>query len=240
MYLIRLDDASDHMNTERWERMEQILDENGVKPLVGVIPLNRDPMLLEFPEDPFFWEKAKAWQDKGWRIALHGYEHVYSTAEGGINPVHNKSEFAGHTLEEQRRKIREGLSVLQVKGLTPDVFFAPSHTFDKNTLRALEAESDIRIISDTVANDVYFQDGFTFIPQQSGKVRELPFKLTTICLHPNFTSDAEFEEIDVFIKAHSGEFADPMSIAETTRKKGFVDIAAEKMYFLKRKLSSLR
>ena len=139
MYLIRLDDASDHMNTERWERMEQILDENGVKPLVGVIPLNRDPMLLEFPEDPFFWEKAKAWQDKGWRIALHGYEHVYSTAEGGINPVHNKSEFAGHTLEEQRRKIREGLSVLQVKGLTPDVFFAPSHTFDKNTLRALEA-----------------------------------------------------------------------------------------------------
>ena len=28
-----------------------LVDENGVKPLVGVIPLNRDPMLLEFAED---------------------------------------------------------------------------------------------------------------------------------------------------------------------------------------------
>ena len=54
MYLIRLDDASDHMNTERWDRIERMLDENGVRPLVGVIPVNRDPMLLEFPGDPGF------------------------------------------------------------------------------------------------------------------------------------------------------------------------------------------
>ena len=69
MYLIRLDDASDHMNTERWERIERMLDENGVKPLVGVIPLNRDTRLLIYDEDPDFWAKARAWQAKGWRKA---------------------------------------------------------------------------------------------------------------------------------------------------------------------------
>ena len=65
MYLIRLDDASDHMHIENWARMERLLDENGIRPLVGVIPENRDPMLLQFPEDPLFWEKAKHWQEKG-------------------------------------------------------------------------------------------------------------------------------------------------------------------------------
>ena len=102
MYLIRLDDASDHMNIEQWDRMERMLDENGVKPLVGIIPVNRDPMLLEVAEDPGFWEKARHWQEKGWRIALHGFEHLYTSNCAGINPVHDRSEFAGTPLDIQR------------------------------------------------------------------------------------------------------------------------------------------
>ena len=166
MYLFRLDDASDHMNTERWDRIERILDENGVKPLVGVIPVNRDPMLLEFAEDPGFWAKARSWQEKGWRIALHGFEHLYTSNCAGINPVHDRSEFAGHPLEKQRQMIRDGVRILKAQGLEPTAFFAPSHTFDKNTLEALRLESGIRTISATVANDTYYRFGFTFIPQQ--------------------------------------------------------------------------
>lgn len=237
MYLIRLDDASDHMNTDRWSHMEKILDQNGVKPLVGVIPQNRDPMLTQaFPEDAGFWDKARKWQAKGWRIALHGYEHVYSTDCSGINPVHRKSEFAGHSLEEQCRKIREGLAIMRGHEMLPDVFFAPSHTFDKNTLEALRMESDIRIVSDTVANDTYCRWGFTFIPQQAGMVRQLPFRLTTICLHPNYTTEQEFEQIEAFIKAHPGEFLDPNTIMPTKRKRNLLDRVYEMAYFLKRKL----
>lgn len=239
MYLIRLDDASDHMNVERWDRVEQLLDENGIKPLVGVIPLNRDPKLLEFPEDPAFWKKAKAWQEKGWRIALHGYEHVYSSNCAGINPVHSRSEFAGHPLQKQRQMIREGLRILKEKGLNPDVFFAPSHTFDWNTLEALRLESEIRTISDTVANDTYCLRGFTFIPQQSGRVRELPFKLTTICLHPNYMKEQEFDELDVFFRAHREEFLDPMTIVPTGRKLGMLDRGYRIAYSLKRRVSGL-
>lgn len=236
MYLIRLDDASDHMHIENWARVERMLDEYGVKPLVGIIPVNRDPMLLQFAEAPGFWEKARVWQEKGWRIALHGYEHVYSTKCAGINPVHGHSEFAGHPLELQREKIREGVRILKEKGLNPTAFFAPSHTFDENTLEALRQESDIRTISDTVANDTYCHDGFTFIPQQAGRVRELPFKVTTICLHPNFTTDPELDEIEAFLKAHPDQFLDPNTIMPTARKRSLLDWGYEMAYFLKRKL----
>ena len=236
MYLIRLDDASDRMHIENWARIQRLLEENGIKPLVGVIPLNRDPLMEQFPMDPMFWDKARRWQEKGWRIALHGYEHVYSTQCAGINPVHNKSEFAGHPLEIQREKIREGLRILKEKGLHPTAFFAPSHTFDRNTLEALRLESDIRVISDTVANDTYCRYGFTFVPQQAGRVRELPFKVTTICLHPNFTTDREFDEIEAFFKSHPGQFLDPNAIMPTTRKRSLLDRGYEFAYFLKRKL----
>ncbi|MBQ7298873.1 MAG: DUF2334 domain-containing protein [Clostridia bacterium] len=237
MYLIRLDDASDHMDIAKWSRMQQILNNYNIKPLVGVIPCNKDPMLCEkFPEDPEFWKLALQWQESGWRIALHGYEHIYTSEFGGINPVHSKSEFAGHTLEEQRRKIRSGYFALKEKELVPTVFFAPSHTFDENTLEALRLETNIRLVSDTAANNVYCEKGFTFIPQQSGRVRILPFALTTICLHPNFTSENEFREIEAFIRKNIEKFIDPNTITETTRRKNIIDMMVEELYFLKRKL----
>lgn len=239
MYLIRLDDASDHMHLANWTRVEQLLDENGIKPLVGVIPLNRDPVLLKFPEEPGFWQKARDWQSKGWRIALHGYDHVFCSKDGGINPVHKNSEFAGVPLEIQREKIRSGLAILTDKGLKPTAFFAPGHTFDENTLEALRLESGIRIISDTIANDTYCSCGFTFIPQQSGWVRELPFKLTTICLHPNYMKEQEFDELEVFFRAHREEFLDPMTIVPTGRRLGMLDRAYRTAYSLKRSLSKL-
>ncbi len=239
MYLIRLDDASDHMDTAKWTRIEQLLDEYGIRPLVGVIPLNRDPKLLKFPEDPGFWQKAREWQAKGWRIALHGYEHLYCSDCGGMNPVHDRSEFAGLPLEAQRQKIREGMKLLKEKGLEPDVFFAPSHTFDENTLEALRLETDIRIVSDTVANDVYCHKGFTFIPQQSGRVRKLPFRLTTVCLHPNIMQDRDLEALPAFFRTHRAEFLDPCAIGITDRKLGPLDHACRAAYQLKRKLAGL-
>ena len=239
MYLIRLDDASDHMNIENWAKVERLLDESGIKPLVGVIPLNRDPGLLNFPEDSGFWQKARDWQNKGWRIALHGYDHVFCSKDGGMNPVHKNSEYAGVPLKIQREKIRSGFAILKGNGLNPTAFFAPGHTFDENTLEALRLESDIRIISDTIANDIYSIHGFTFIPQQAGRVRKLPCRLSTVCLHPNYMKDQEFDELRDFFRAHASEFLDPNTISLTDRGPGLLDHVYKAAYFLKRKLSTL-
>lgn len=232
-YILRLDDAASKMNIENWNKMEKLLDKYNIKPLVGVIPDCKDPMMDEYKVDEGFWDKVKMWQEKGWCIALHGYEHVYCTQDGGINPVNKRSEFAGVSLEKQKEKIRKGVSIFKEHGINPQVFFAPSHTFDENTLIALKEESNIGIISDTVANDVYYQAGFYFIPQQSGRVRKLPFKVCTFCYHPNMMKNEDFQILEEFCKKNQAHFNKHFEI-HSQRKKSWFDRILEKMYFYRR------
>ena len=237
-YLIRLDDACPTMNHARWGRMESILDRYGVKPMVGVIPHNEDSKQQIDPKDVFFWDKVHAWGKKGWAIAMHGYNHVYSSKEGGMNPLWQKSEFAGHPIEIQREKISKGIAIMRDHGFNPKYFFAPSHTFDENTLIALKEETDIRIISDTIAASPYKMGDFYFIPQQSGHPIRLPLGgLLTICYHPNTMDDESYKRLDVFLSEHHD---DVMSFDEIdlSRVKGKTlgDRLLSFMYFLRRKL----
>lgn len=206
-YIMRLDDASDYMDIEKWNRMEQLLDKYGIKPIFGIIPENHDESLRgKYQRDPKFWEKMHAWEAKGWTPAMHGFEHKYVTDQGGINPVNKRSEFAGLSYEEQADKIERGWKTLNDYGFHPEIFFAPSHTFDENTLKALKDKTTIRVISDTIANDVYKRDEFWFIPQQSGSVRKLPFKTVTFCYHPNTMTDKSFEVLEAFFQQQKDNF----------------------------------
>ena len=205
-YIIRLDDAAERMNVKKWLRMEQLLDKYSIKPIVGVIPDCKDPEMDQYMYDDEFWERVRGWISKGWKIALHGYEHIYCTEDGGINPVNKRSEFAGVPLDEQKKKIKNGLEIFRKHGIVPRIFFAPSHTFDENTIKALKEESDIRIISDTIANDVYYNKGIYFVPQQSGRCRKLPFKVITFCYHPNAMTDIDFRILDTFLKNYHSDF----------------------------------
>lgn len=234
-YIIRLDDAADRMDCNKWNRMENLLDKYNIKPLVGVIPNCKDEMMNKYEVDSGFWDKIRKWEEKKWTIALHGYEHVYYTTDGGINPVNKRSEFAGLSLEEQKEKIKKGIKIFNENGIEPQVFFAPSHTFDENTIIALKEESNIRIISDTIANDSYYYNGFTFVPQQSGKVRNLPFKINTFCYHPNIMTDNDFELLESFIVKYRKYFMEfPIKI--TNRKRGLIDNLLRIIYFGKKKL----
>lgn len=234
MYLLRLDDASEKRDVDKWNRMECLLDKYDVKPLVGVIPQNEDESMQNFGIDNYFWERVKVWNNKGWVIAIHGYKHKFITSEGGINPVNLRSEFAGIPLEEQEKKIFNGLKIFYEHNIIPRVFFAPAHTFDENTLKALEHVSDIRIISDTISNRPYCKHGFTFIPQQSGNVRKLPLHTVTFCYHPNIMTDKDFEKLEMFIVRNRSKFEN-YEAKETTRKQGFFDKFLSKLYFIRRR-----
>lgn len=236
-YIIRLDDASEYMDTEKWMRMEALLDKYNIKPIFGIIPHNEDPdMVGVYPKDENFWDRAKRWCEKGWKPALHGYSHVFCTNEGGINPVNNRSEFAGLPLEQQREKIERGYQILLQHEIKPKIFFAPAHTFDENTLKALEQKTDIRIISDTVANDVYYKDPFYFIPQQSGHVRKLPFRVATFCYHPNIMGNRNFEKLDRFIERYRSEFIVNENRGLRKRELTFSDKLLRYNYFIHIKL----
>lgn len=234
IYYLRLDDACEKRNHSNWDKMELILDKYDVRPLVGVIPECKDESMEIYQFDKDFWNRVHSWVEKGWEIALHGYDHVCITKSGGLNPVNYRSEFADVDLEIQKKKISRSIEIFMEHGIKPSVFFAPSHTFDNNTLVALKECSEIRIISDTIANKPYFYKGFTFIPQQSGAVRNLFFNTVTFCYHPNTMKEKDFERLEVFLSKYGARFKSFPVIA-SNRKINGIDLLLRKIYFARRK-----
>lgn len=238
-YIIRLDDACNRRDAEKWNRVEKLLDKYGIKPLIGVIPNCEDKSMSEYEDDPLFWYRVSEWQYKGWEIALHGYSHVYCSESGGINPVNNRSEFAGLPKQEQLQKLIDGLAVFKEHNISTSIFFAPSHTFDENTLLALRETGQILMISDTIASNIYWRDGFIFIPQQSGHCCKLPVKVSTFCFHPNVMSDNDFCRLEKFLQKESKNFICPSievvrSLAKP--KRTLYDVFLSKIYFSYRKI----
>lgn len=54
-YILRLDDVHSRMKHQRFERFCELLDTFQIKPLIGVIPFNRDEALNFDDVDPFFF-----------------------------------------------------------------------------------------------------------------------------------------------------------------------------------------
>ena len=243
-YLIRLDDACPTMDAAKWQRMEDLLDAYGVKPMVGIIPHCQDPQLMLDEPDPHFWQKALTWQDKNWALAMHGYDHCYISDQGmlGLNPMWERSEFAGVPLDKQREKIRNGIQILKAKGIHPKFFFAPSHTFDQHTLTALQEESDIRIISDTIGRYPYKKGDFWFIPQIVGHCVKMPIPgIYTFCFHPNKMEDAAFQALESFLQLYSLDF---MGFGDMTlsdyKQKMKLDVLLSALFFRYRAIRGLR
>lgn len=241
-YLIRLDDACPTMNHQKWGSIERLLDTYGIKPMAGVVPHNADVNLQKDIDDKLFWNIVSSWQKKGWAIALHGYDHCYISDNAGINPMWYRSEFAGVPLQLQKEKIRLGVSILKEQQITPRYFFAPSHTFDTNTLKALCEESDIRIISDGIGRYPYRQGEFYFIPQIVGHCIVMPMPgIYTFCFHPNMMNSQSFSALEEFLKAHSKEFIsfDQIDLTRYGEKKLF-DRLLSWLFFSYRKIRGLR
>lgn len=236
---MRLDDASEHMNLKNWLRMKELLDKYNIKPIYGIIPFNEDPELLKYEAVSSFWEMMAEWKKQGWEPALHGCNHVFATSEGGINPINSKSEFAGLSIDMQCDKIKRGYRKLKDEGIEPSVFFAPAHTFDKNTLIAIANETPIRIISDTIADEIYYEKPFYFIPQQSGRVRKLPFRTVTFCYHPNTMNEKDFETLERFLLDNGDSFSTISDCNLSFRKRNIKDKIIRQLYFFARKLRKI-
>ncbi len=237
-YLIRLDDACPTMDRTKWDEVENILDKYSVRPMVGIVPNCMDEDLMRDNEDPMFWEKARGWQKKGWAIALHGFDHCYISELGfnGLNPLWKRSEFSGVSLEIQKKKIRDGVNILKDNGLNVKYFFAPSHTFDKNTLIALQEESYIRIISDMYTLKPYREGEFVYIPCQIGHPQNMSIPgLFTICLHPNTMDDAAMICLENFLNKNIKKIIafDDIEISKVGKKR-LIDKLVNWVYFKKR------
>ena len=153
--------------------------------------------LIKLNKKPNFWKLIKEWEDKGWEIAMHGYQHLYHKVNRKelLFPYYDRSEFAGLTFKKQQEKIRKSIDIFRKNGFDPKVWVAPSHSFDCKTLRALLCETNINIVSDGIAQYPFHERSFYFIPQQLWSVKKKKYGVWTICLHPDTMS---YEDIEQF------------------------------------------
>lgn len=201
--IFRLDDICEEMNRERFLRIKEIFDRYGIKPLIGVVPQNEDPFLRAGNRIPGFWEMIRTLQAQGWTVAQHGYRHVYMPAAAGRGRLFagGQSEFAGLPYEKQLEKIRMGKEILTEHGIQTDVFFAPSHSFDDNTLKALGA-CGFKYVSDGLTNRPYRYRGLTFVPCKEDKIK-LKRRFSCVCYHTNDMDEARFGETELFLSKMS-------------------------------------
>ena len=153
-----------------------------------------------------------------------------------------RSEFAGVPLDKQKEKIHKGVEKCKEHGIKPKYFFAPSHTFDKNTLVALREESDIRIISDTIGRFPYKFKEFYFIPQITGHCVKMPLNgIYTFCFHPNVMDDIAFSKLECFLNMYGKQFIgfDEIELNNFGKKKAF-DKLLSSFYFFQRRIRGLR
>ena len=215
-YLVRFDDLCPTMNHARWVQCEALMRRFSIRPILAVVPENRDPELVVDAEDPQFWSRIRTLQDEGWTIALHGFRHECRAAGKSLVPLDRLSEFAGVSAEKQLAMLEEGLRMLRGYELNPTVWAAPRHGFDENTLAGLKRVG-IYSVSDGMWRLPFREDGVLWIPQQLWGGREMRDGVWTICVHANRITEPEFRALESFIKRHAAEF---LSVDEVEKRWG--------------------
>ena len=165
--LLRFDDICPTMDFVQFNRAIELMDKYNVKPLIGVIPSCNDKDLLIESEHDDFWDYIKMLKGKGYTIAMHGYEHVFCSPHHGIVNRRIGSEFAGLTLNEQKEKIERGKDILKSHGIDTSIFFAPAHSYDRNTLKALY-QCGFKYMSDGKSRKAYILEGIKCLPCRAG------------------------------------------------------------------------
>ena len=201
--LIRLDDIAENMNWDLMDKSEFLFEKYGIKPVLGVIPNNKDAELLSHPKVNNFWERVRNWKKKGWEIAMHGYTHVYDRESKKKDYFNHggKSEFFGHTLETQKIKIKKGLEKFSKENIMIRAFFAPNHNYDHNTFLALKSYGIEQVI-DGYGFMPYTENGIKFIPQLFYKVLSLPFGIQSTQIHLNYWDQKDFEKFEKFVNKY--------------------------------------
>ena len=236
--LIRIDDIAENMNWEMMRKCERLFLKYNIKPLLGVIPNNKDPEFLKYPKDNNFWFKIKKWQELGWEISMHGYSHMYETETKGKDyfMLGGKSEFFGKSLNEQIRIIKSGLRIFKEKEVIIKSFFAPNHTYDANTFKALKI-CGINVVVDGYGFQPYYKNDLIFIPQLFYRLISLPFAFQTTQVHLNEWSESDYSNFENFVIKYNKKIISYKEILNHVSDNFFSNMIN---YLLKKSIITLR
>ena len=148
------------------------------------------------------------------------------------------SEFFGLNYENQLHKIKSGLKKFNDKNISVRSFFAPNHTYDINTLKALE-KSGIKVVIDGYGLFPYFKFNLFFIPQLFYKEIMLPFGIQSTQIHLNNWDDKYFLNFENFINKNFNNIIDLnyiLHLGKTNLIKNTINYSVEKALKVVRKI----
>jgi hypothetical protein len=229
-YLFRFDDLCPTMLSDRWDRFYSILSRHAVRPILAVVPDNHDPALNLQAADPGFWNRMRSLEAEGATIAMHGYRHRWASRGTSLVGLHDETEFAGVEESQQRIWIRSGLCLLRDQGLSPRLFVAPRHGFDRATLRALALEG-LGILSDGFSRRPFTRCDVVWIPQQLWEPVVKTSGLWTICIHSNTAPESLAQKVERFLDENATQVTSFDKVIAETRPRalGWAEQAAEAM-----------
>lgn len=200
VFLIRLDDCHSRMDIQKWDQILAILKRHGIKPLVGVIPNNKDPK-LEYNKtsiDIYSWLKSYSYDIE---LAIHGENHHLTKSPTSLYKGVRVSEFCGLSYNEQVDKLKSAKNWFLKRGFNVEWFIAPKHSFNKNTIRACGVV-DLNI-SDGIEFFPYKfkENGVVLVPQIFNIARDVLLPgVYTFCYHPDTMTNQEFIKLEEFLK----------------------------------------
>jgi hypothetical protein len=206
-FLLRFDDICPTMRWETWSEIETSLVEFGVKPILAVVPDNRDPVLEIDPPITDFWQRVRRWQDRGWTIALHGYQHRYVARDGGLVTLRKKSEFASLSTRDQAEKLRRGTEIFAREGIRTRVWIAPGNAFDECTVSLLPGFGITIISAGWFWTPFMGPHEMVWLPCQLSQLRSVPSGVWTVCYHCNSWSRSDLDEFRNGLKRYKDQIA---------------------------------
>ena len=206
-FLLRFDDICPTMRWETWSEIESLLIDYGIKPVLAVVPDNRDPVLQVDPGVHDFWQRVRRWQELGWTIALHGYQHLYVAQDGGLVTRRKKSEFASLPAAQQEEKLRRGMQRFKEEGIKSRVWIAPGNAFDATTVSLLPRLGIDIISAGWFWSPFVGPHEMTWLPCQLSIMRPVPPGLWSVCYHHNSWSQTDLSEFKNHLQKYQDQIA---------------------------------
>ncbi len=220
--LIRIDDIAENMNWKLMNKCEVLFDKHNIRPLIGVIPNNKDKELLTFERNNDFWDRVKKWEKKGWEISMHGFTHVYDSETKKMDYFNygGRSEFFGHSFEEQTNRIQKGIEIFTKNNIEVKSFFAPNHTYDNNTFKALK-KCGIKYIIDGYGFYPFTKNDLIFIPQLFYREIILPYGIQATQIHLNTWGEEDFRKFEKLLENNRNKFLDFNNVSKKIKNTIF-------------------
>jgi predicted deacetylase len=113
-----------------------------------------------------------------------------------------------------------GKNILEQNGIKTDIFMAPAHSFDRNTLKALKNIGFAKL-TDGFGDMPYKSKGMTFYPisykQSSSLKKEKGY--TTFVVHSNTMNDKDFARYEKLFKENSDKLISYSELLKLKPKK---------------------